>query len=163
MKSKYEDFANIILLDPIYDQRKLDVLRGNAFVYIHGHSAGGTNPSLVEAMYLGLPIIAYKVSYNRTTTENKALYFTDAESLAQLVADTPLTHFKNIGETMKEIGDRRYTWPFIAEKYHALVEEALVSKYKTSVDADAKKIDVQTLIDMDLGHLKHQQGFFQKR
>ena len=64
---------------------------------------------------------------------------------------------------MKEIADRRYTWPHIADKYAGLVEEALVTKNKTSVDAHAKKIDVQTLIDMDLGHLKHQQGFFQKR
>ncbi len=42
---------------------------------MHGHSAGGTNPSLVEAMYLGLPVFAYGVQYNKETTHNKANYF----------------------------------------------------------------------------------------
>ena len=75
MKADYGNYSNIHLLDPIYDQVKLDKLRSNCLVYIHGHSAGGTNPSLVEAMYLGRPVIAFDVSYNCVTTENKALYF----------------------------------------------------------------------------------------
>jgi glycosyltransferase involved in cell wall biosynthesis len=72
LREKYKDNTNMHLLDPIYDQRTLDVIRGNCFLYIHGHSAGGTNPSLVEAMYLGLPVIAFDVSYNRTTTDNSS-------------------------------------------------------------------------------------------
>ncbi|MCU0323619.1 MAG: DUF1972 domain-containing protein [Chitinophagaceae bacterium] len=58
LRKQYQSFSNIILLDPIYNQRELDLLRSNCLVYVHGHSAGGTNPSLVEAMYLGLPVIA---------------------------------------------------------------------------------------------------------
>src|SRR5690606_1240493 len=72
---------NIHLLDPIYNQEQLNEIRSNCFLYIHGHSAGGTNPSLVEAMYLGLPILAFDVSYNKFTTKNTALYFKNKEEI----------------------------------------------------------------------------------
>ena len=85
LRDKYDHSENIFMLDPIYNQRIIDLLRGNAHVYIHGHSAGGTNPSLVEAMYLGLPIVSYGVSYNKTTTEGKALYFKNATDIIDII------------------------------------------------------------------------------
>ena len=163
LKEKYGHHTNIFLLDPIYNQRKLDLLRGNALIYIHGHSAGGTNPSLVEAMYLGLPIIAFGVSYNRTTTENKALYFKDHVDLKILIENIKIKELKEIGEGMKLIADRRYTWPFITKKYKELVAEVLVVKNKTSVKPIATQIEISKLLEMELGHLKHQQTFFEKR
>ncbi|PHS06065.1 MAG: glycosyl transferase [Kordia sp.] len=163
LKEKYGHQKNIFLLDPIYNQRKLDLLRGNALIYIHGHSAGGTNPSLVEAMYLGLPIIAFGVSYNRTTTENKALYFQDHVDLKILIENIKIIEFKEIGKRMKLIANRRYTWPFITKKYKELVAEVLVIKYKTSVKPIATQIEISKLLEMELGHLKHQQTFFEKR
>lgn len=81
MKTEYSAYKNIMMLNPIYDALEINLLRSNCKIYIHGHSAGGTNPSLVEAMNLHLPIITYGVVYNRETTENRALYFEDAESL----------------------------------------------------------------------------------
>ncbi len=69
--------------DPVYDLGKLKSLRSRSAVYIHGHSAGGTNPSLVEAMHFGVPIIAFDCDFNRSTTEDKALFFRDADSLQQ--------------------------------------------------------------------------------
>lgn len=163
LKEKYGHLTNIFLLDPIYDQRKLDILRGNAFIYIHGHSAGGTNPSLVEAMYLGLPIIAFEVSYNRTTTENKALYFKNHVDLKILIENIKIKEFKKIGEGMKSIANRRYIWLFIAEKYKELMAEVLVVKDKTAVKPIAAQIEIAKLLEMELGHLKHQQTFFEKR
>ena len=61
------------MLDPVYDLHRVNWLRSHAAVYIHGHSAGGTNPSLVEAMCLGLPVFAFDCVYNRATTENRCL------------------------------------------------------------------------------------------
>ena len=163
LKSKYDHFENIILLDPIYNQQKLDLIRGNAFVYIHGHSAGGTNPSLVEAMYIGLPIIAFSVSYNKTTTENKALYFNNSEDLKILIKNTKIKELKEIGNNMKLTAYRRYTWSFIAKKYKELVMEALLVKEKTPVKPISSQIKTYKLLEMELGHLKHQQIFFEKR
>jgi glycosyltransferase involved in cell wall biosynthesis len=163
LRNQYKQYENIIMLDPIYDQHTLDLLRGNALVYIHGHSAGGTNPSLVEAMYLGLPIIAYKVSYNKTTTENKALYFLDAEDLRQIIQKISVSRLKEIGKEMKSIANRRYTWKVIAHKYAALIYEAIHSKAKSPVTAMVSNISESTLLDHEAAHLKHSNLFFEKR
>ena len=125
LKSRYCQYSNIFLLNSINDQRRFDLIRGNAFAYVHGHAAGGTNPALVEAMYLGQPVIAFGVSYNRTTTENKALYFNNYHELKELIQQTPVRRLKEIGEVMKEIALRRYTWKFICNKYKALINESL--------------------------------------
>lgn len=162
LREKYRVYANIIMLDPIYEQRTLDVLRGNALVYIHGHSAGGTNPSLVEAMYLGLPVVAFNVSYNKTTTENKALYFTNANDLIAIIQGTSISKFKEIGVVMNQIARRRYTWKLIANKYASLIQEALMVKAKSLVMSRISSIDKDILVDYEAGHLKHARLFFEK-
>ncbi len=52
----------------IYDQELLDQLYANCVTYIHGHSVGGTNPSLLRAMGAGAPVLAYDVEFNREVT-----------------------------------------------------------------------------------------------
>lgn len=122
LKDKYKSFDNLVLLDPIYDQRTLDELRSNCGIYIHGHSVGGTNPSLVEAMNLGLCCAVFNVDYNRETTENSALYFDDIQGLKGLTADFLNSEINSelIGSTLKSIAIRRYTWVSIINKYEQL-------------------------------------------
>lgn len=116
LKEKYKDkYSNIILLDSIYDLDILYTLRKNTKCYIHGHSAGGTNPSLVEAMFFGCPILAYDVIYNRETTWHKAHYYSNEEELQYLINNST-----DNGEMMKEIASRHYTWEKIAKEYEAL-------------------------------------------
>ncbi len=160
---EFQKFPNITLLKPIYDQRKLDVIRGNAKLYIHGHSAGGTNPSLVEAMYLGLPIMTYGVSYNKVTTENRALYFKSEEGLIELVNKTTPNELIELGLTMKGIADRRYVWKLIADKYDFLIQESFKVKRKRDVHSRMSNIDSQRLMDLDLGHLKNTEEIYSKR
>lgn len=121
LKSKY-NHKNIYLLDPIYNQTQLNEIRSNCFLYIHGHSAGGTNPSLVEAMYLGLPILAFNVSYNKYTTKNEALYFENKEEIIKnlkLITENPYL-LKDIKIKMKEISLNEYRWCLICDKYKCL-------------------------------------------
>lgn len=122
LRSEYKDYANIRMLDPIYEPEEINLLRSNCKIYIHGHSAGGTNPSLVEAMNLGLPIIANGVIYNKETTEHKALYFHDKDSLKSLVQELSRNGEKRhqLGQDMLEIGKRRYTWKRIVGLYENL-------------------------------------------
>lgn len=122
IRKQYESYPNITLLDPIYQQDVLDQLRSNCSVYVHGHSAGGTNPSLVEAMGLGLPIVAFRVVFNEETTEHRALYFSDADDLLKVLDDTSQEMFQPIGQAMKEIAQRRYMWSIIARKYAHLFD-----------------------------------------
>ncbi|WP_308991785.1 DUF1972 domain-containing protein [Mariniflexile litorale] len=124
LKMKYKNYNNVFLLDPIYDQIKLNELRSNCYLYIHGHSAGGTNPSLVEAMSLELPILAFDVSYNRYTTQQEALYF---KNEIELVNNLNLiqrdnTILKINSAKMKAISLKYYTWKLISERYKTLLD-----------------------------------------
>ena len=120
LKLQFDFFKNIYLLEPIYNQNILNQLRSNCYLYIHGHSAGGTNPSLVEAMYLELPIIAYDVNYNRETTNNKARYFKNKIDLTNHLKSLNKKEISSIGLEMKNIANDNYTWNLISEKYSKL-------------------------------------------
>jgi glycosyltransferase involved in cell wall biosynthesis len=132
LRQEYGKCANLHLLDPIYDQAQLDVLRSNCYVYVHGHSAGGTNPSLVEAMSLGLPVLAFDVSFNKATTEHKAVYFADKAELKKHINTTRIGTWKALGQEMQAIADRRYNWAVIAKKYNYLINKVFSSERSAS-------------------------------
>lgn len=113
MKSKYSTFTNIDIVDPIYDIEKLSVLRASCSFYVHGHSAGGTNPSLVEMMHFGKSILCFDCNYNSASTENKAEFFTDSDQLVKQIQSKEV----NNGEIMLEIAQRRYTWDIVRKQY----------------------------------------------
>lgn len=117
LKQEYTHYKNLIILDAIYDRNELDLLRSNCTIYIHGHSAGGTNPSLVEAMNLGLPVMAFDSVYNRFTTENKALYFEDEKQLVNLIHNYQSVDLFSIANELKQIALANYTWEKITEQY----------------------------------------------
>ncbi|TDN38851.1 DUF1972 domain-containing protein [Hymenobacter sp. UV11] len=123
LRQQYSIYPNLHLLDPIYDQTQLDMLRSNCCVYVHGHSAGGTNPSLVEAMSLGLPVLAFDVSFNKATTEHQALYFADKAALKRHINTTSISTWKGRGLQMRAIAERRYNWAVIARKYNFLIQQ----------------------------------------
>jgi len=161
LKEKYKDVTNIHLYDPIYDQREIDLIRGNASLYIHGHSAGGTNPSLVEAMYLKLPVLAFKVSYNITTTEGKAAYFSSVEDLVEELSALSETELVNIAGKMSSIAERRYNWGVISRLYELLIKEALSSKSKLCVSSELQNLDTSFLQEFQLLHLHNSNLFYE--
>lgn len=120
MKAKYQHFENIDIVDPIYAIEKLFDIRQKCSFYVHGHSAGGTNPSLVEMMHFGKPIFAFDCNYNRASTEDKAQFFGDIVNLTQLI-NSPLS-VEN-GNNMKEIAARRYTWEIVKQQYFNLLRK----------------------------------------
>lgn len=138
LKQKYRNIKGLWLSEPIYDQEALDTLRANCYCYIHGHSAGGTNPSLVEAMYLGLPIFAYDVSYNRATTENKASYFKTVDDLKKIIASIESQDRARVAKEMSEIASRRYKWEIISEKYDAIFQKSIFYSLPDSHEAYLK-------------------------
>lgn len=114
LKTKFLGFSNIELIDPIYDLDELFEIRKNASLYIHGHSAGGTNPSLVEMMFFDIPILCFDCNYNRASTEAKSQYFSTNEELLLLLEN------ELISNGMKEIAERRYTWKIVKKQYEDL-------------------------------------------
>ena len=63
------------------DQDLLDALYAHAYTYAHGHSVGGTNPSLLRAMGAGTAVIAYDVPFNREVLDERAWLFTDSRDV----------------------------------------------------------------------------------
>lgn len=123
IKQRYTSSSHILLLDPIYDLGKLNTLRSKAVLYVHGHSAGGTNPSLVEAMHFAHPVLAFDCSFNRSTTENKAIFFNSADDLLQQITSFNAADTQLVGDTMLEIARQRYTWDIIAKQYFSLLKQ----------------------------------------
>lgn len=117
LKSKFSAIRNIKLLEPIYDMSTITWVRSNCKFYIHGHSAGGTNPSLVEAMWLGIPILAYDVNYNRSTTDNKAIFFKNQKELEKILLKINETDLEDIGLKLKKVAKIRYSWKVICSQY----------------------------------------------
>lgn len=124
LKARYSDSPNIFLLDPIYDPDALYAVRARALVYLHGHSAGGTNPSLVEMMHFGIPILAHGCAFNRHSTEDKARYFQSATELAEQLCSLDPGDVAQIGSNMREIAKRKYTWDQIGKAYFDLLDHA---------------------------------------
>jgi glycosyltransferase involved in cell wall biosynthesis len=121
LKKKYVNFSNIYIVEAIYNLSILDTIRSNAKAYIHSHTYCGTAPSLVEAMNLGLPIISFKVDANIKTTENKAKFFTTSNNLIKVVNSISDSEIIDLGNKMKEIAKRRYSWEIISNKYSKLI------------------------------------------
>ena len=124
LKNKYlNKYSNIYLIDSIYDLKILNMLRSNCSLYLHTHELCGTAPSLVEAMSLGLPIISFDVPTNRSTTENKALYFKCNESLYKLLKRLNKDEINQIGFHMSLISKNRYTWSRIVNLYNNCIKK----------------------------------------
>ncbi len=75
----------VVLPGAIYDQAVVKALRFHARAYMHGHTVGGTNPSLVEALAAGNMVIAHDNRYNRWVAGEAAIYFSDTDSLSERI------------------------------------------------------------------------------
>ena len=124
LKARYSESYNLFLLDPVYDPGALYAVRARASVYLHGHSAGGTNPSLVEMMHFGVPVLAHGCAFNRHSTEDKARYFESAAELAEQLRNLDPEDAGQIGTDMREIAQRKYTWDQIGKAYFELLDRA---------------------------------------
>ena len=118
---RFEDKSKIIFVDAIYDQELLKKIRENAYGYIHGHSVGGTNPSLLEALgTLDLNLV-YDVGFNREVGENGALYWNlesgNLKNLIEKADNMTLEQIRNLGEKAHKRISENYTWEYIATRY----------------------------------------------
>ena len=113
--------VNIRFLGTVYDHDKLLALRYHSYAYLHGHSVGGTNPSLLEAMGCGNRIVAHDNQFNREVAGATALYFKDATSLAAILND--LDDKVDNGSVAQQLICDRYTWDKIVTDYLELLAE----------------------------------------
>lgn len=111
--------TRILFIDGVYDKKKLSIIRKNAYLYIHGHSVGGTNPSLLEALSLTDLNILYDINFNKDVGMDSCLYFKDVGSLEKILEDRKLLENskKKLGNKAKKIIKENFTWEIIVNKY----------------------------------------------
>jgi len=111
----------------IYEKDLLTMLRQHCFAYLHGHSAGGTNPSLLEAMIARNLIIAHDNPYNREVCDRFALFFNDPVSLRTLiesVVDQPEA-YDTLRDGAFDRAKNEYAWDRVFRDYEALLNDVL--------------------------------------
>ena len=121
MLNKYGEIPNLKLIGPIYDVRKIKALFERTRIYIHGHSAGGTNPVLVESMWARLPIVAFDVPFNKHTTEFKAFYFSGTDDLVRLTRSLTDESLSRCADELFQTANQLYKWEDIRASYETLL------------------------------------------
>lgn len=109
----------IKFIDGVYDKKELTSIRKNAYLYIHGHSVGGTNPSLLEALSTTDLNVLYDVNFNKDVGMDSCLYFKEEGSLEKILEDSRLLENskKKLGKKAKKIIKENFTWEIIVNKY----------------------------------------------
>jgi len=122
VKAAAERDPRITLLGGVYDQELLDQLYGGALTYLHGHSVGGTNPSLLRAMGAGTAVIAYDVGFNREVAGDDAGYFSDPGSVARELerAERDSAETVRAGAALRDRAALLYDWDAVADGYEQL-------------------------------------------
>jgi len=120
--------GNVILTGHIDDQELIKELHCNCFAYLHGHSVGGTNPSLLKAMGYGNCILALDTVFNREVLADGGIFFSrDAGALADILRS--IERDPELVAALRRKGPERilanYTWEKIAGEYDALFRDVV--------------------------------------
>ena len=117
---------NIIYLGGIYDEKTLNALRYYSASYFHGHSVGGTNPSLLEAMACGCLIIAHQNEFNRSVLGENAFYFeTPADIHSFLIKGIQKTEYLNLIRNNYTVIKQEFNWEHIASQLDVLFKGSI--------------------------------------
>ena len=122
----FESDNRIKFVGTVYDQELLKKIRENAYGYLHGHSVGGTNPSLIEALGSTDLNLLYDVGFNREVGEDGALYWSGEDgSLAKILEEVdkyPKERIEKMGKIAKSNMNLKFNWNRIIELYEMLFD-----------------------------------------
>lgn len=127
----------VVFLGPIYDRDEVAALRFHSAMYLHGHTVGGTNPSLVEAMAAGNPVIAHDNPYNRWVAQDAAVYFSTeqdvSDQLDRLLACPAQLEQMHVASLRRH--EEAFTWEHVAGQYEQLLLRHLPSSRASSPES----------------------------
>ena len=120
-KLHFKNDKRIKFVGTVYDQELLKKIRENAYAYFHGHTVGGTNPSLIEALGSTNLNLLVDVGFNREVAEDCAFYWTkedgDLSTLIDKVEQFSKHDIKALGTKAKQRVKDAYSWNYICNKY----------------------------------------------
>ncbi len=127
MQKKYFNYKNIQFIGSVYDMPALNYLRENSRLYFHGHSVGGTNPSLLEAMASKACICAHDNPFNRAILENEAFYFqTSLEITKILDSEISSDCLGRKGKNRLKVLEN-FSWEKINSSYETYLKSCLIN------------------------------------
>lgn len=134
MRELYGNHKGIRFLGAIYDAAVINALRYYAHLYYHGHSVGGTNPSLLEAMACRARIVAHQNVFNAAILVDEAFYFSQMEDIAVIIRKAgPKEQQLNWLEANVQKIKAQYNWPAVVDAYEKVMLEANSSFKKKTV------------------------------
>lgn len=120
-KYNYKSDSRIKFVGTVYNQQLLKKIRENAYGYLHGHTVGGTNPSLIEALGSTKLNLLVNVGFNSEVAQDGALYWENNScSIAELINSADKLTFEEINQISNKAQKRifeNYTWNYIAGEY----------------------------------------------
>jgi len=122
IKHRFGNDERIQFKGSIFDTAKVRSLQNNSYLYFHGHSVGGTNPSLLEAMASEALIAAHNNPFNKSVLSTDAFYFSDAEEVRQIVET--VQHKENEKVMVKNNLNKiayQFNWEKIVDEYEAYI------------------------------------------
>ncbi len=128
----------IRLLGGVFDQDLLDALYVHARTYVHGHSVGGTNPSLLRAMGAGTAVVAWDVNFNRETLADLGWFFEDAREIQRHFNDLEQdrTRVPALSAAVQKRAMEHFRWDDVATAYENLAARIATG---ASVHATARR------------------------
>jgi len=132
--NKYKDDERIKFIGPIFDDKKVRTLTTYSSIYFHGHSVGGTNPSLLEAMAGKALIAAHDNLFNKTVLNNDAIYFNDASDIYKIITITTRAEREElmISNNFYKI-NAEFNWEKIINCYEEFFYECYASKNNEAI------------------------------
>lgn len=122
LQKKYRDDKRIQFVGANYNQKELNNLRYFSRYYFHGHSVGGTNPSLLEAMASNTLIVANNNIFNQSILEENAHYFDDSEAIKNLLNKDVFFNSKEVyAEANTKKINEMYSWDIINTAYENFI------------------------------------------
>lgn len=125
LKQKYIASKNIRFIGAVYNLKHLDNLRYFSNLYFHGHSVGGTNPSLLEAMASKALIIAHDNDFNKAILKENAFYFTNPEEVKNLMLEIKKNDNLQFIQNNFDAIAGEFNWEKINGKYLQLFEKCI--------------------------------------
>jgi len=124
VKEKFKANTNIRFLGGIYNQEHLNNLRQYSKVYFHGHTVGGTNPSLLEAMASNSLIVAHDNEFNKAILNEDAFYFSNAEGVTSAINTIETKQeYKHFLVQNRDKIKNKYSWEIINNSYLEFMEK----------------------------------------